>query len=49
MVGLSCVNCANKIEKGIRELDGVTSAEVDFVSGKLLLEVEDKNKFRDLD
>ena len=46
MVGLSCVNCANKIEREIKKIDGVTSAEVDFVTGKLLLEVEDKDKLQ---
>lgn len=39
--GLDCANCAAKIEKNIRKLDGVTDATVSFFAQKLVLEAED--------
>ena len=39
---LCCANCANKIETQIRELDGVTSASLNFIAGKLFVEFEDR-------
>ncbi|WP_042349421.1 heavy metal translocating P-type ATPase [Bacillus massiliigorillae] len=36
--GLDCANCAMKIEKGISQLDGISSSTVDFVSKKLVIE-----------
>lgn len=35
--GLHCADCAQKIENGIRELDGVEAAALDFVSQKLTI------------
>ena len=42
LIGLSCANCAAKIEKEISALPGVKSASVDFVSKKLTLEITHK-------
>ncbi|MDF2989013.1 MAG: cadA [Eubacterium sp.] len=42
--GLGCANCAAKIEKEIRALPGVKAASVDFVSKKLVLEVNNKRE-----
>lgn len=39
---LCCANCANKIENLIQELDGVTSASLNFIAGKLFVEFEDR-------
>lgn len=39
--GLCCANCAAKIEKGVSEIDGVTSATVNFLTTKLIVEGED--------
>ena len=39
--GLCCANCAQKIQEGINELDGVNSAKVVFMTEKLILDVED--------
>lgn len=36
--GLDCANCALKIEKGIKKIDGVNDASIDFVTGRLLIE-----------
>ncbi len=35
--GMDCVDCARTIEKGVRQLAGVQSAEVDFATTKLRL------------
>lgn len=42
LIGLDCANCANKIETEVKNLEGVSSATVDFVSRKLTLEVNNK-------
>lgn len=39
--GLDCANCAAKIESRISKLDGVTSASLNFLSTKLIIEGED--------
>ena len=39
---LCCANCANKIENLIKELDGVTSASLNFIAQKLFVEFEDR-------
>ncbi|MEH6943299.1 heavy metal translocating P-type ATPase [Bacillus sp. JJ722] len=38
--GLDCANCAMKIEKGVSQLEGISSSTVDFVSKKLIIETE---------
>jgi len=37
--GLDCANCASKIEKEVKSIEGVRSAAVDFVSRRLTIEV----------
>lgn len=39
---LDCANCAAKIESAVREIEGVISASVSFMSGKLVLEAEEE-------
>lgn len=39
---LCCANCANKIETEIKNLDGVTSASLNFIAQKLFVELEDR-------
>ena len=42
--GLDCANCATKIEKKVNEINGVSSATVNFSTKTLLIEVnKDKN------
>ncbi len=41
MVNLDCANCAAKMEDRIRKLEGVNSANVSFVTQKLVLDAED--------
>lgn len=39
--GLDCANCANKIERQVQKLSGVTEASISFVNKQMLLEVTD--------
>ena len=38
---LECANCAAKMEDKIKELDGVNSVTVNFITTKMVLDVED--------
>ena len=38
---LCCANCAAKMETGIRKLEGVNSATINFLTQKLTLDAED--------
>jgi len=40
--GLDCANCAAKIEKEIKNIDGVKSAYLNFATQRLILEISDK-------
>ena len=40
---LECTNCAMKIENGIKNIDGVISANVNFLLQKMTVEFDDKN------
>lgn len=40
--GLDCANCAAKIEREINGLDGVSSASVNLMTTKLIIEGEDE-------
>ena len=42
--GLDCANCTGKIESKVKNISGVKSASVDFVSKKLFLEVNSKSE-----
>ena len=42
VTGLCCANCATKIETKSKKLPGVKAVSVDFISSKLVLEVEKK-------
>ena len=44
---LDCANCAQKMEDGIKKIDGVIDARVNFLSQKLTLEADDA-KFDDV-
>lgn len=39
--GLCCANCAAKIERAVAKLDGVSSAAVNFMTTKMVIEAED--------
>ena len=38
---LGCANCAAKMEDNIKELDGVNYVTVNFITTKMVLDVED--------
>jgi copper chaperone CopZ len=38
---LDCANCAAKIEHAVNKLEGVTSASVNFMTTKMVIEGED--------
>ncbi len=38
---LDCANCARKMEDGIKKLEGVNSAAVNFFAQKLILDADD--------
>ena len=38
---LDCANCSAKIENAVQQIEGVISATVSFMTGKLVLEAEE--------
>lgn len=40
---LCCANCAAKMEEGIRKIEGVNSANVNFLTQKLTLDAEESH------
>lgn len=44
LLGLDCADCAKKIETAVRQMDGVESAGLDFVTQKLTIEASEKGK-----
>ncbi len=38
---LGCANCAAKMEHAVKKLEGVTSASVNFLTMKMVIEAED--------
>lgn len=46
--GLDCANCAAKIENGVKALDGVSSATVNFMTTKMVIEGDD-SKFEEIE
>lgn len=41
MEDLDCANCARKMEDGIKKIDGVKDAKVNFIMQKFTLEADD--------
>lgn len=48
LVGLSCSSCATKIENKVKQIEGVSSAFIDFASSKILIEVSERKVYRDI-
>jgi len=44
--GLTCADCAVRLEKGLAELDSVTSVHVNFASSTLTIDCEDMNEVK---
>lgn len=43
IVGMSCVNCSNAIQKSVKKIDGVYGANVNFSSGEAIFDVKSLN------
>ncbi len=43
LVGLDCANCAAKMERKINTIKGVNEAVVNFMTTKLILDIDDEN------
>lgn len=41
IVGLDCANCARELEEELNKIEGVSSATVDFIGGKVILDCDD--------
>ena len=41
LIDLDCANCAAKMEKNIRKIDGVNDVTVSFLAQKLILDADD--------
>jgi copper chaperone CopZ len=39
--GLECANCASKIERAINKLNGISSAQLNFLTTKLFVETKE--------
>lgn len=46
LMGLDCANCAAKIENQVKNLSGVRSSTVDFMSKKLIIEADSNHEMR---
>ncbi len=42
VIGLSCASCVNKVETVLNNSEGVSSANVNFASEKVLVEYDDE-------
>ncbi len=40
---LACANCAAKMEAAIRSIDGVHSVSVNFITQKMIIDIDDGN------
>ena len=40
---LDCANCAAKMETAIRNIDGVHSVSVNFITQKMIIDIDDGN------
>lgn len=46
LMGLDCANCAAKIENQVKNLSGVRSSTVDFMSKKLIIEADSNHEMK---
>ncbi len=46
-IEVDCANCAAKVEDAIQQIDGVNKATINFMTQKLILDVED-NKLNEV-
>ena len=41
---LDCANCAAKIEEGIKKVEGIENASVNFMTRKMVIEYNEENE-----
>ena len=42
--GLDCANCAGELENAIQKVEGVDSATINFMTEKMILELDENDK-----
>lgn len=42
--GLDCANCAAELERAIQKIEGINSANINFMTEKMELEYDENNK-----
>ena len=45
MIDLDCANCAQRMESNIAKLNGVRYVSVDFLTQKMIIDIDDGFKF----
>lgn len=43
-IEIDCANCAAKVEEAIKKIDGVNEASVNFMTQKMILDVDENNE-----
>ncbi|HHV65204.1 MAG TPA: cadmium-translocating P-type ATPase [Peptococcaceae bacterium] len=46
--GLDCAHCAAKIERELQGLDGIAGAKLEFVTGKMTVEIEEPDRLEEI-
>lgn len=49
LIGLDCAHCAAKIEDAVKKVDGVNDATVNFITTRLMVDVDDSRIDKILD
>ncbi len=49
LIGLDCAHCAAKIEDAVKKVDGVNDATVNFITTRLMVDVDDRRIDKILD
>ncbi|HQD43951.1 MAG TPA: cation transporter, partial [Defluviitoga tunisiensis] len=47
--GLSCANCAVKIEEKVKKIEGINDVSINFVTKTLKVNVDDENKLKEIE
>ena len=43
-IEIDCANCAAKVEEAIKKIDGVNEASVNFMTQKMILDIDESNE-----
>ena len=46
---LDCANCAAKIEEGIRKIEGIKEVSVNFMTRKMIIELNEENEIETIE